>query len=75
MYFLPLSSFSALVLILMPSCSNPITYKLIQVEDFYAEHQGTEYYDSLIDNMVSGPVLALGLARDDAVKVCGFSYC
>jgi len=40
-----------------------------QVEDFYAEHQGTEYYDSLIDNMVSGPVLALGLARDDAVKV------
>ena len=39
------------------------------MEDFYAEHQGTEYYDSLIDNMVSGPVLALGLARDDAVKV------
>lgn len=40
-----------------------------QVAEFYAEHKGTEYYDSLIDNMVSGPVLALGLARDDAVKV------
>jgi nucleoside diphosphate kinase len=40
-----------------------------QVEEFYAEHKGTEYYDSLIASMVSGPVLALGLAREDAVQV------
>ncbi|XP_052079971.1 thioredoxin domain-containing protein 6-like isoform X16 [Mytilus californianus] len=37
-------------------------------EEFYKEHEGQEYFDQLVTNMSSGPVLALGLARDDAVE-------
>ncbi|XP_060065627.1 thioredoxin domain-containing protein 3 homolog [Ylistrum balloti] len=37
-------------------------------EDFYKEHQGQEYFDELTTRMSSGPLLALGLAREDAVE-------
>jgi len=38
-----------------------------QAEEFYEEHKGEHYFESLINNMTSGPSLALCLARDDAV--------
>ncbi|XP_076088103.1 thioredoxin domain-containing protein 6-like isoform X28 [Mytilus galloprovincialis] len=37
-------------------------------EEFYKEHTGQEYFDQLVTNMSSGPVLALGLAREDAIE-------
>ncbi|XP_063412015.1 thioredoxin domain-containing protein 6-like isoform X5 [Mytilus trossulus] len=37
-------------------------------EEFYKEHKGQEYFDQLVTNMSSGPVLALGLAREDAIE-------
>jgi len=40
-----------------------------QAEEFYSEHQGADYYESLISNMICGPSLALCLAREDAVQV------
>eukprot|EP00794_Sanderia_malayensis_P017266 gene17266-18990_t len=39
-----------------------------QAEEFYAEHKGEDYFESLINNMTSGPSLALCLAREDAVE-------
>ncbi|XP_033727959.1 thioredoxin domain-containing protein 3 homolog isoform X35 [Pecten maximus] len=37
-------------------------------EDFYKEHKGQEYFDELVTRMSSGPLMALGLAREDAVE-------
>ncbi|XP_071150632.1 uncharacterized protein [Mytilus edulis] len=37
-------------------------------EEFYKEHTGQEYFDQLVTNMSSGPVLALALAREDAIE-------
>ncbi|XP_067934512.1 thioredoxin domain-containing protein 3 homolog isoform X2 [Watersipora subatra] len=39
-----------------------------QVEGFYEEHKEQPYFDELIAKMTSGPVLALGLARNDAIS-------
>ncbi|XP_063724854.1 thioredoxin domain-containing protein 6-like isoform X3 [Symsagittifera roscoffensis] len=38
-----------------------------QAEGFYAEHKDEPFFQMLVDNMTSGPVLALGLAREDAI--------
>ncbi|GAB1602351.1 thioredoxin domain-containing protein 3 homolog [Argonauta hians] len=38
------------------------------VEMFYNQHMEEDYFEALVDEMTSGPVLALGLARKDAVK-------
>ena len=37
-------------------------------EDFYREHEGQDYFEQLVTNMSSGPVYALGLAREDAIE-------
>jgi nucleoside-diphosphate kinase len=37
------------------------------VEDFYAEHRGKAFYAALVDYIVSGPVVAVRLERQDAV--------
>ncbi|XP_020893204.1 thioredoxin domain-containing protein 3 homolog isoform X2 [Exaiptasia diaphana] len=39
-----------------------------QAENFYSEHKDTEYFDQLVNNMISGPMMALCLAREDAVE-------
>lgn len=38
------------------------------VEEFYAVHKGKEFYERLIKFMLSGPVVALLLEREDAVS-------
>ncbi|XP_052812769.1 thioredoxin domain-containing protein 6-like isoform X13 [Mya arenaria] len=38
-----------------------------QAEDFYSEHRGQEYFDELTDRMSNGALLALGLAREEAI--------
>ncbi|XP_064419268.1 thioredoxin domain-containing protein 6 [Latimeria chalumnae] len=38
-----------------------------QVKEFYKEHRGEDYFPALLQQMTSGPVLALALARKDAV--------
>ncbi|XP_059823065.1 thioredoxin domain-containing protein 6 isoform X2 [Hypanus sabinus] len=38
-----------------------------QVYEFYREHTEAEYFPALLQNMTSGPVLALALASKDAV--------
>lgn len=39
-----------------------------QAEEFYAIHQGKEFFAGLVEFMTSGPVLALRLEREDAVE-------
>ncbi|MEA4977290.1 MAG: nucleoside-diphosphate kinase [Methanomassiliicoccaceae archaeon] len=39
-------------------------------EFHYGEHKGKKFYDSLIDYITSGPVLAMVLEGDNAVAVC-----
>ncbi|KAK6181619.1 hypothetical protein SNE40_009441 [Patella caerulea] len=39
-----------------------------QAAEFYKEHEGQPYFEDLITRMSSGPLMALGLARDDAVQ-------
>lgn len=39
-----------------------------QAMAFYAEHKDEPFFEMLVDNMTSGPVLALGLAREDAIS-------
>jgi len=38
-----------------------------QAETFYSEHQGSDHFESLVTNMSSGPMMALCLAREEAV--------
>ncbi|XP_005109042.2 thioredoxin domain-containing protein 3 homolog [Aplysia californica] len=38
-----------------------------QAQEFYKEHDGQAYFDQLVQTMSSGPLLALGLARDEAI--------
>jgi nucleoside-diphosphate kinase len=38
-----------------------------QVEDFYAEHKGKNFFEGLVRFMTSGPVLAFVLEGEDAV--------
>ncbi|XP_042566146.1 thioredoxin domain-containing protein 6 [Clupea harengus] len=39
-----------------------------QAREFYKEHEGQDYLQSLINHMTSGPVLALALTREGAVQ-------
>ncbi|XP_050407607.1 thioredoxin domain-containing protein 6 isoform X7 [Patella vulgata] len=39
-----------------------------QAAEFYKEHEDQPYFEDLITRMSSGPLMALGLARDDAVQ-------
>ncbi|XP_063070804.1 thioredoxin domain-containing protein 6 [Engraulis encrasicolus] len=39
-----------------------------QVRQFYSQHQDQDYFPALLHTMTSGPVLALALARRDAVR-------
>ena len=38
-------------------------------EELYAEHKGKDFYDSLVDFTVLGPVVVMILERHDAVNV------
>lgn len=37
-------------------------------EEFYAEHKGKPFYPGLIEFMTSGPIVALVLAKEGAIK-------
>ncbi|KAK2560505.1 Thioredoxin domain-containing protein 3-like protein [Acropora cervicornis] len=39
-----------------------------QAEEFYTEHKDAEFFETLVTNMTSGPMMALCLAREDAVE-------
>ena len=39
-----------------------------KASEFYAEHQGKEFFPTLVDFMTSGPLCALALAKQDAVR-------
>ncbi|KAJ8020049.1 Thioredoxin domain-containing protein 3-like [Holothuria leucospilota] len=39
-----------------------------QAKIFYKEHEGQPFYEDLITEMTKGPVLALGLAKEEAVQ-------
>lgn len=39
-----------------------------QAEGFYAEHKGKPFFDSLVDFMISGPILVQVLEGEDAVR-------
>ena len=39
------------------------------VEEFYAEHAGKPFFGPLCDYITSGPVVAVGLERENAVPV------
>jgi len=39
-----------------------------EAQDFYKEHAGQPYFEQLAESMSSGTVLALGLARDEAIS-------
>lgn len=39
-----------------------------RAEEFYAIHQGKEFFAGLVEFMTSGPVLAVRLEREDAVR-------
>nr|XP_033801216.1 thioredoxin domain-containing protein 6 [Geotrypetes seraphini] len=39
-----------------------------QVQEFYSEHKDKDYYPALLQQMISGPVLALALVKDHAVE-------
>jgi len=41
-----------------------------QAQAFYAVHQGKPFYDELTDYMSSGPIVALVLEGEDAIKRC-----
>ncbi|XP_028393484.1 thioredoxin domain-containing protein 3 homolog isoform X2 [Dendronephthya gigantea] len=45
-----------------------VTLTQEEAEDFYAEHRGKDFFEPLVRNMCSGPVMALCLAREDAVE-------
>jgi nucleoside-diphosphate kinase len=40
-----------------------------QAGEFYAEHKGKPFYDDLVAFITSGPVVAMALERDNAVKI------
>ncbi len=39
-----------------------------QAEGFYAEHQGKEFFTDLVEYMMSAPIVALVLEKENAVK-------
>ncbi|XP_078344639.1 thioredoxin domain-containing protein 3 homolog isoform X2 [Oculina patagonica] len=48
--------------------SKEITFSRDQAEAFYAEHKDADFFETLVTNMTSGPMMALCLAREDAVE-------
>jgi nucleoside-diphosphate kinase len=50
-----------------------VSLKMIQLTEseageFYAEHQGSEFFDGLIEFMTSGPVVVAAVEGDDAIS-------
>ena len=41
---------------------------LHRAQDFYQEHKGKPFFDTLMEFMTSGPIYALVLAKPDAIK-------
>lgn len=39
-----------------------------RAQDFYGEHKGKDFFETLVNFMTSGPVYALVLARQNAIK-------
>lgn len=39
-----------------------------RAEEFYAEHRDKDFFPRLVEFMTSGPIEALVLAKDDAIK-------
>lgn len=39
-----------------------------QAEEFYAEHKGKPFFDELVEYMTSGPIMALMLEKENAIK-------
>lgn len=39
-----------------------------RAQDFYGEHKGKSFFDTLVNFMTSGPVYALVLAKQNAIK-------
>ena len=39
-----------------------------RAQDFYAEHKGKSFFETLVSFMSSGPIYALVLARPNAIK-------
>ncbi|XP_071942611.1 thioredoxin domain-containing protein 3 homolog isoform X8 [Antedon mediterranea] len=39
-----------------------------QAKEFYKEQEGLDHFDELIQHMTNGPVLALGLAKEEAIQ-------
>ena len=39
-----------------------------RAQDFYGEHKGKSFFDTLVKFMTSGPVYALVLSKQDAIK-------
>ncbi|KAJ7372866.1 Thioredoxin domain-containing protein 3 [Desmophyllum pertusum] len=48
--------------------SKEITLSRDQAEAFYSEHKDSDFFETLVTNMASGPMMALCLAREDAVE-------
>jgi len=48
--------------------SKEMTLSREQAEEFYTEHKDAEFFETLVTNMTSGPMMALCLAREDAVE-------
>ena len=46
-----------------------VKLSVLDARTFYAEHQGKDFFDDLVEFISSGPVLALILEGEDAVKV------
>lgn len=40
----------------------------VQAEGFYAEHKGKEFFEPLVEYMCSGPLVALVLEKENAVR-------
>lgn len=38
-----------------------------QAEAFYAEHYGKAFFERLVEFMISGPIVAMALSRDNAI--------
>lgn len=42
--------------------------KTIEAEEFYKEHKGKAFFNGLIEFMTSGPIVAMVLAKVDAIR-------
>ncbi|KAJ2857094.1 hypothetical protein GGI22_003607, partial [Coemansia erecta] len=44
------------------------TLSRAQAQEFYAEHNGKPFFDSIVEFMTSGPIVALSLDGDDVIR-------